>query len=133
MTNKQSFYAMSDVLVYSIANAYIQVLGVPFDCGKFRTQASHFSGCCAMWRGNNIFSTKIAIQQLAVLRFTVFVKNQGVCYIYVAARYTTPRAHKNRRARVRACNYIKFETSRNLLPVLKIATRTALLHVDISD
>ena len=66
----------------------MQVLGLPFDCGKFHTQASHFSGCCALWRGNNNFSTKIAIKQLAVLRFTVFVKNQGVC-IYSSCIYHT--------------------------------------------
>ena len=35
--------------------------------------------------------------------------------------------------RVRACNYIKFEIGQNLPPVLKIATHTTQLWVDISD
>ena len=44
-----------------------------------------------------------------------------------------PTAHKKQAARVRVCNYMKFETGRNLLPVLKTVTRTAQLCVDISD
>ena len=38
-------------------------------------------------------------------------------------------------AGVRVCNYVKFETSRNLPRLLKIVTRTTQLHVcvDISD
>jgi len=36
-------------------------------------------------------------------------------------------------ARVRVCNYVKFETSRNLPPLLKIVTRTMQPCVDISD
>ena len=39
---------------------------------------------------------------------------------------------QERAARVRACIYVKFKIGRNLLPVLKIITRTAQLHVDIS-
>ena len=35
--------------------------------------------------------------------------------------------------RVRACNYIKFESGWNLPPVLKIVTRTAELLIDISN
>ena len=40
-----------------------------------------------------------------------------------------------RAARVRVCNYVKFETSRNLPPILKIVTCTTHLHVcvDLSD
>ena len=34
-------------------------------------------------------------------------------------------------ARIRVCNSVKFETSRNLLQVLKIVTHTAQLCVDI--
>ena len=37
--------------------------------------------------------------------------------------YTT-RAHKNRRL-VRACSYVKIETGRNFLPILKIVTNIA--------
>ena len=38
-----------------------------------------------------------------------------------------------RAARVRVCDYVKFETSQNLPPILKIVTRTTQPCVDISD
>ena len=38
---------------------------------------------------------------------------------------TGTKSAQERAARVRACNYLKFETGRNLPPVLKIVTRPA--------
>ena len=44
-------------------------------------------------------------------------KNFGNLVILGKSKY-------ERAARVRVCNYIKFETSQNLPPILKIVTRT---------
>ena len=37
----------------------------------------------------------------------------------------TSKSAQERATRVRACNYVKIETGRNFLPVLKIVTHTA--------
>ena len=54
------------------------------------------------------------------------------CMLKVAVLIADSKSAYEWAARVIACNYVQFESSRNFPPVLKIATHIAQLRVDIS-
>lgn len=55
-----------------------QILGAPFDTSKFKSQASNFSGCCALWENNSTFTARVVLKEIAVVRFAVYMdKGQG--------------------------------------------------------
>ena len=58
----------------ALAGFIMQILGTPYDSAKFHTTANHKNGSCSFWNSNNVMRTKVAMKEMAAVKFSVFSK-----------------------------------------------------------